>query len=538
MTGQPAGVSAQLPDDLSAAIEARLQRAVDERVADRIGERDDTLWGPAGQPEVADRLGWLDVHDRIARNAAELLAAAAQAELDGLRHVVVLGMGGSSLAPEVFRRTFGVREGALQLHVLDSTDVQAVRNTEAAIELDKTLFVVSSKSGGTAETLAALHHFWDATGGNASQFCAITDPGTALEDLARERDFRHIFSGDPEIGGRYSALSPFGIVPAAFAGYDIAALLAGGTAIADACQAPQPADNPGLFLGCALGELALAGRDKLTFVIDAPIGSFGLWVEQLIAESLGKHGKGILPVAGEPIGPPDVYGPDRVIVAIAGPERDNGLQVKALAEAGLPVIGLEVESGLDLGSLMVLWEYATAVAGWVLEVNPFDQPNVQSAKDRTLQVLSGDPPQIDLLDPEQAVATILDSAPPSYVAIQAFTAPDPMTDSLVADLRDAIRARTGMATTFGYGPRYLHSTGQLHKGGPPTGRFLQLLQDEPLGDIDSGPPAGTFETLKRAQADGDLLVLTEHGLPAQRVLLGHDEPAMLEWLTDTVRSST
>ena len=273
-------------------------------------------------------------------------------------------------------------------------------------------------------------------------------------------------------------------------------------------------------------------------MIDAPIGSFGLWVEQLIAESLGKHGKGILPVAGEPIGPPDVYGPDRVIVAIAGPERDNGLQVQALAEAGLPVIGLEVESGLDLGSLMVLWEYATAVAGWVLEVNPFDQPNVQSTKDRTLQVLSGDPPQIDLLDPEQAVATILDSAPPSYVAIQAFTAPDPMTDSLVADLRDAIRARTGMATTFGYGPRYLHSTGQLHKGGPPTGRFLQLLQDERLGDIDSGPPAGTFETLKRAQADGDLLVLTEHGLPAQRVLLGHDEPAMLEWLTDTVRSST
>jgi len=509
-----------------------MQRAIDERVAERISARDDTLWGPAGQPEVADRLGWLDAHDRLARNASELLAVAAKAQLDGLAHVVVLGMGGSSLAPEVFRRTFGVQADALQLHVLDSTDAQAVRDTEAAIELDKTLFIVSSKSGGTAETLAALHHFWAAAGGNPAQFCAITDPGTALEQLAREREFRHIFSGDPEIGGRYSALSPFGIVPAAFAGYDIAALLAGGTAIADACSSPDPAANPGLFLGCALGELALAGRNKLSFAIDAPIGSFGLWVEQLIAESLGKHGKGILPVVDEPLGAAEQYGPDRVVVAIAGPERDNQPQVQALLDAGLPVIGLDVESGADLGSLMVLWEYATAVAGWVLQINPFDQPNVQSAKDRTQQVLAGDPPQIETRPAADALAALLDATAPSYLAIQAFCAPSAAVDTAAASLREAIRARTGMATTFGYGPRYLHSTGQLHKGGPAQGRFLQLLAESPP-DIETGPPAatGTFETLKRAQADGDLLVLREHGLPVERLMLGEDRAASIDALT-------
>jgi glucose-6-phosphate isomerase len=520
--------TAQLPDSVADAIEARLAKAAEERVAERIFARDDTLWGPAGQPEVADRLGWLDAHDRLAPNAAQLLAAAAQAYIDGLRHVVVLGMGGSSLAPEVFRRSFPAAAESLTLHVLDSTDAQAVRDIEAAIILDETLFIASSKSGGTIETLSALEHFWVATGGNGQQFCAITDPGSGLEQLANEREFRNVFSGDPEIGGRYSALSPFGIVPAAFAGYDIAALLAGGTAVSEACRAGDPQANPGVHLGCVLGELALAGRDKLTFIIDEPISSFGLWVEQLTAESLGKHGKGILPVAGEPIGAADAYGGDRVIVAIDGPGGEHSDGVRALAERGLPVITMAVESAADLGSLMVLWEFAVAVAGWVLELNPFDQPNVQSAKDKTNEVLAGDPPAIEPAGAE-AVTALLAAGPPSYLAIQAYTAPNDELDAAIAGLRAAIRDRTQMATTFGYGPRYLHSTGQLHKGGPPTGRFLQLISDS-QPDIAVGGAAGTFETLKRAQADGDLLVLRGQGLPAERVTLGPDPVATVQQL--------
>lgn len=526
MTSRLTAVSnAQLPEAVLVAIDARLARAEDEQVAERIFARDDTLWGPAGQPEVADRLGWLDAHDRLSGNAVQVLAVAAQAYVDGLRHAVVLGMGGSSLAPEVFRQSFAANPEGLTLHILDSTDAQAVRDVEAAITLPQTLFIVSSKSGGTLETLSALDHFWEATGHNGQQFCAITDPGTGLEALANEREFRTVFSGDPEIGGRYSALSPFGIVPAAFAGYDIAALLAGGSAVSEACRVPDPESNPGLHLGCVLGVLAQAHRDKLTFIVDEPISSFGLWVEQLTAESLGKHGKGILPVAGEPVGAPGAYGDDRVIVAIEGPGAEHRDAVRALAESGLPVITMSVEGPNDLGALMVLWEFAIAVAGWVLEVNPFDQPNVQSAKDKTMEVLSGDPPQITPADAD-ALAALLASTPPSHLVIQGYTAPNAEVDAAIAGLRAAVRDRTKMATTFGYGPRYLHSTGQLHKGGPATGRFLQFVSDS-QPDITVGGAAGTFETLKRAQADGDLLVLREHGLPAERVMLGADPVATI-----------
>lgn len=512
-------------DAVAGAIDARLARAMTERIAERLFGRDDTLWGPAGQPEVADRLGWLDVAERMERNLSDLLLLAAGVRDEGYTHVVVLGMGGSSLAPEVFRRSFGTVADGLELHVLDSTDVDAIHELESAIELEHTVFLVSSKSGGTIEPLSMLHHFWELTGGRAEQFCAITDPGSGLEALAKERGFRKIFSGDPEIGGRYSALSPFGIVPAALAGYPAGALLRGGTAVARACRDNDPAVNPGVNLGCVLGELALAGRDKLTFIVDEPVASFGLWVEQLTAESLGKDGKGILPVAGEPVGADSVYGTDRVVAYVRGPRAENFAGVQALTDDGMPVITTEIDGAADLGELMMLWEVAIAVCGWVLELNPFDQPNVQAAKDKTNEVLAGAPPQIaPATDGE--LRALLAATPPSYLAIQAFAAPDEELDRAITELRVAIRASTKMATTFGYGPRYLHSTGQLHKGGPPTGRFLQLLA-ESGPDIDAGHGLG-FEALKRAQADGDLLVLREHGLPAERVLLGDDPVATVQ----------
>lgn len=533
------GVTAAIPEIHQGAIERRLERAGREDVASRIWQKDDTLWGPAGQPEVANRLGWLDVHDRLAAEAGDLDAFAAAAREDGLTEAVVLGMGGSSLAPEVFRRSFGTRSDRLILHVLDSTDADAVRDVEAEIDVSKALFVVSSKSGGTVETLSAFHYFWEKTGGNGSQFVAVTDPGTSLEALGGERGFRRVFVNDPNIGGRYSALSYFGLVPAALLGADLKGILGGAVELGSALREADASANPGLWLGSVLGELSLAGRDKLTFVVDPPIESYGLWVEQLIAESTGKHGKGILPVADEPVGAPEAYGNDRVFVHLHsadghGATADNDAAVARLTEAGQPVVTIPVRGASDLGRVMVLFEFATAVAGWVLEINPFDQPNVQAAKDKTKEVLGlGGPPEIAEADAD-ALKALLDAGPSSYLAIQGYVAPSPEFDGEVEALREQLRDRTTMATTFGYGPRYLHSTGQLHKGGKPDGRFLQLLH---VADDDLGIPGGdpsSFEVLKRAQADGDLLILREHGLPAERIVLRGDPTTALRTLKENL----
>jgi glucose-6-phosphate isomerase len=532
----PEGIAAAVGALYEPTIAARLQRAATDRVAERIWAHDDALWGPAGQPEVSDRLGWLDVHDRLLAEVDDLTAFARQAHADGLREAVVLGMGGSSLAPEVFRRSFGTHGEGLILHVLDSTDADAVRDTEAAIDLDTALFVVSSKSGGTVETLSAFHYFWERTGGRGEQFVAVTDPGTSLEQLGNERGFRRVFLNDPDIGGRYSALSYFGIVPAALLGADLRALLQSAHDLEASLQAADPAQNPGLWLGCVLGELSYQGRDKLTFAVDPPIESFGLWVEQLIAESTGKHGRGILPVADEPLGAPEAYGNDRVFVHLHD-ERRGGAEiddaVARLVDAGQPVITIAVHGAPDLGRIMLLFEFATAVSGWVLQINPFDQPDVQSAKDKTKEVLALDaPPDIPEAD-TAALKRLLNSGPPSYLAIQGYLAPSEEFDDEVASLRGMVRDRTTMATTFGYGPRYLHSTGQLHKGGPPVGRFLQLLHaaDE---DVPVPGESFTFETLKRAQADGDLLVLRDHGLPAERLVLRGDPVAALRTIKENL----
>jgi glucose-6-phosphate isomerase len=487
-----------LPGDLEERVAARVERARTDDVLARMERRDGTLWAPEGTPELTDRLGWLDIADRMAEQLADLEAFVEQVRDDGLTDAVLLGMGGSSLAPEVFWRSFGAREGYLRLHVLDSTDPDQVKTVMDAVDLDTTLFVVSSKSGGTIETLSQFKIF-HARVPDGSHFVAVTDPGSGLEALAGEHGFRRVFAGDPEIGGRYSALSAFGLVPAALIGADVRAVL-------DAARGVDRED--GLRLGCALGELALAGRDKLTFVVDDPLRSFGLWVEQLIAESTGKQGRGILPVADEPIVDPTAYGDDRVFAHIGGAHELNGM-----VNEGHPVIALRASAPADLGAQFFLWELATAVAGWVLEINPFDQPNVQEAKDNTKRVLEEGAPDLDPGDLREMLDGI---APPRYVAILAYLPYSDETEAAVARFRERLVAEHGVATTFGYGPRYLHSTGQLHKGGPATGAFVEIVH-EPETDFEVPGEPFTLATLFRAQADGDLQTLRAHGLDAVRV---------------------
>src|SRR3954454_19202932 len=347
VTGRPARIQASVPDDLEPGIAAMVERAAEEDVARRIWRKDASLWGDPDQPEVANRLGWLTIADRMLEEAGDLEAFAAQCREDGLTHCVLLGMGGSSLAPEVFRQSFGQAGGGLRMQVLDSTDPGAVLAIERSVPLDRTLFVVSSKSGGTIETLSHFRYFFDKAGGNGSQFIAITDPGSKLQEIGEQNGFRRVFLNDPDIGGRYSALSYFGIVPAALMGVDVSALLERAQVAEQACQAHDTSqNNSGLWLGVTLGYLATRGRDKCTFVVGEPISSFGLWVEQLIAESTGKHGKGVLPVAEEPLGEDDDYGADRVFFHLQRKESPEPAFVQPLVElsrAGHPTLTVDVE---------------------------------------------------------------------------------------------------------------------------------------------------------------------------------------------------
>jgi transaldolase / glucose-6-phosphate isomerase len=539
VTQRPSSIDASLPDeDVEPRVAKRVTQAAEEDVARRIWRKDDTLWGPAGQPEVANRLGWLTVAEQMREELDDLQAFAVGVRDEGVKDVVLLGMGGSSLAPEVIRRSFGEQAGWPSLHVLDSTDAGAVRSVETAIDLDHALFLVSTKSGGTIETLSLFKHFWSLrSDGNA--FVAITDPGSGLEKLATEHSFRRTFLNDPDIGGRYSALSFFGLVPAALMGADVAGILHAAAVAEDNCQSFESGDvSSGLWLGIAWGELAEAGRDKLTYVIDPPLQSFGLWVEQLIAESTGKHGKGILPVVDEPLGAPDVYGRDRTFLHLRHaetPDEATDAKVAALREADHPVIVREIGGPEDLGRIFFFAEFAIATAGWVLGINPFDQPNVQEAKDATNRVLAeGAEDQPDATDDD--LRSLLGGlGAPSYLAVMGYVEPSGDFDAAVSELRQVIRDATQSATTFGYGPRFLHSTGQLHKGGPPTGRFLQLVHDSGP-DVDVPDADYGFTRLKHAQAIGDLETLRAHDLPAARVTLAGDDPAAaLRALTERLR---
>jgi transaldolase/glucose-6-phosphate isomerase len=535
-TGRPATIDSSLPDDLEPMIAELVGRAEQQRVARRIWSKDDTLWGPAGQAEVADRLGWLNAHETYGEQIDDLEAFAREAAEAGYTDTLLLGMGGSSLAPEVLSRSFGeVLHGRLRLHVLDSTDPGAVLNHERALDLEHTLFVVSTKSGGTIETISLFEHFWSLRP-RGEQFVAITDPGSSLQALAAERGFRRTFLNDPDVGGRYSALTYFGLVPAALMGVDLDSLLEGAGVAAEACSAGSTLEgNSGLWLGVSLGALALQGRDKLTFIVDDPIASFGLWVEQLVAESLGKQGKGAVPVTAEPVGAPEVYGDDRVFCYLRGmdePSEALDEQVKALADAGQPTVTLSAGGPADLGRIFFFAEFATAVAGWVMGINAFDQPDVQAAKDMTGDILGEIGGGGELHEPEDAGddalrALIGDAGPGDYVALLGFMTPSAEVDAAVAQLRRTIRDATNATTTFGYGPRYLHSTGQLHKGGVGgggVGRFLVLVHDGPE-DVEIPGQPFSFRVLKNAQALGDLQTLRARDRRTEKLRLQGEDPA-------------
>jgi transaldolase/glucose-6-phosphate isomerase len=486
----------------------------------RIWAHDPTVWkDDPDTPEIRDRLGWLTVGKAMAQQVKPLRAFADEVRAEFSR-VVLCGMGGSSLAPEVFWRTFGKAPDHPSLHVLDSTDPRAVRQAEQSGNPAKTLFIISSKSGTTQESDSFFRHFWERTGRRGSQFVAITDPGTPLERLAGERGFRRTFLNPADIGGRYSALSFFGLVPAALIGVDIETLLHRGHRMAEAsASCVPPLDNPATWLGVILGESARAGRDKATFVLSPAIESFGLWVEQLIAESTGKEGKGILPVVGEPLGPPEVYGPDRVFVSmvLAG-DADEATESRlaALEYAGHPVLHLRLDDRYDIGQELFRWQLATAVAGALLGINPFDQPNVAESKANTKAVLakrSAPSPAASAAELDRFLAGI---KPGEYLAIMAYLPPTPENDRRLAVIRLRLRDRLKVATTLGYGPRFLHSTGQFHKGGPMVGHFLQVIDRSTPELAIPGEPFG-FGELEAAQAEGDLVALRARGRPALRI---------------------
>ncbi|MEJ7892362.1 MAG: hypothetical protein WKF94_06950 [Solirubrobacteraceae bacterium] len=497
-------VHSKLTPEFEGLVASAVEQARADRVFDRLWEHDVTLWAPEGTPEIANRLGWLRVAEATLGAIDEIDAFVEEVRGAGMTDVVLLGMGGSSLAPETYRRSFGnLSPPALRLHVLDSTEPLQVVAVERDIELDTTLFVVSSKSGGTIEPNSLFRHFYGLQP-DGMHFAAITDPGTQMGQIASEHGFRRTFVNDPDIGGRYSALSYFGIVLAALAGVDVRSELNAAVAAQRASE-----DESGLYLGAALGALANAGRDKLAFVIDPPYQSLGPWAEQLIAESTGKQGRGVLPIADEP---PSQGGPDRVYLHVR-----NG-ETKSPDVGDAPLFTVDVTS---LSGLFFDLELATAVLGWALGINPFDQPNVQQAKDNTSRVLAEGSPDIEDGD----FGELLDGLePPSYVAIMGYLAYDDAVDEAVARLRAKLIERHGVATTWGYGPRCLHSTGQFHKGGPATGRFLQLVHDDETDAEIPGEEYG-FRTLVAAQADGDVQTLRTHGLTTVRVRLAADDLA-------------
>ncbi len=468
---------------------------------------DESLWGGPGVPEIGNRLGWLTISEKMLEHAGDLREFADAVKADGFTDVALLGMGGSSLGPEVIRRSFGEIPGGLRLHVLDSTDPGAVLDLERAVDLEHTFFVVSSKSGGTIETLSHMRHFLERTGNDGRRFAVVTDPGSPLVDTARELGFRRVFENDPNIGGRYSVLSYFGLVPAALAGVNVEALL-GRAQVAEAntTSFDDTSSNSGLWLGLVMGELALQGRDKLTFIVsaaDRELRPLGRAADRRVHRQAreghppggGRAARRRRRATRRTASSPTCATPTRRT-------RSWTRGCEALAAAGHPTVTMSVEGAADLGRIFFFAEFATAVAGWVLGINPFDQPNVQEAKDNTGKLLeAGDLPEVDPGDLGELLAQV---EPPHYVALLGFCAPSEEVDAAVAELRTAIRDARRTTTTFGYGPRYLHSTGQLHKGGPPTGLFIELVHD---GEEDVPiPGAGYgFRHLKNAQAIGDLL---------------------------------
>ena len=537
------------------AVESALDMLMEQRTIDRIWAKDWTVWKPEPR-EIADRLGWLTAPWDAENEAPEFTAFAEKVRHAGFRHALLLGMGGSSLAPEVLGTTFKTKRGFLDLRILDSTDPAAVLRAKASLPLEKTLFIVSSKSGTTVETLSFLNYFFNEILESAgkrsagSHFAAITDPGTPLEDTASRHRFRAIFQGKPEIGGRFSALSAFGLVPAVLKGIDIRELLRSAGQAAELCRiSDDPCRNPGARLGTVLAVLAMNGLDKATFISSPRLRSFGVWLEQLIAESTGKDGRGILPVLETEAGLSGSYGPDRIFVSLELEGDETGKPAgQGLQESGYPLISIKIKNINELGSQFFLWEFATAVAGYHLGINPFDQPDVDAAKKKAQEFLkiyreSGSLPpdkpklmekgigifsDLTALSLKDFLKVFLRQAQPGdYVSIQAFLDPGLETAFILEQLADRLRSRTRLAVTWGLGPRFLHSTGQLHKGDAGKGLFIQITADDsediPIPDGPGSKHAGlTFGVLKAAQARGDLEALKSLGRRVLRLHLGKD----------------
>ena len=491
-------------------------------VVGRLWAGDHTLWSD-DPTEITqpNRLGWLDVAETMRGEVDALRRFAAEVAGEGYRRAVLFGMGGSSLAPEVMQRTFDSPPGRLQLEVMDSTHPDAVIELERRLDFERTLFIVSSKSGSTIETVSQFEYFWRLVP-DGRHFVAITDEGSSLQRLGAERGFRRVFINRPDIGGRYSALSFFGLVPGALIGTDIDGMLAQASAVADACRGDDPRSNPGALLGAVIGEAALAGHDKLTLLLPNELASFGDWVEQLLAESTGKQGKGIVPIVGEPAGPPSSYGADRLFVAI-GEHTD----LPGLEAAGQPLLRLPFAGKQQLGAEFLRWEFATAVAGHRLAINPFDQPNVQSAKDATSRILETAATQPAQTPPlNQVLSTV---RPGDYIAVLAYLPRTSAVETPLQALRLDLRERHLVATSLGFGPRYLHSTGQLHKGGANNGVFV-LLTADPNEDADIPGRDFSFGRLLRAQALGDLQSLLSLGRRVAHVHLPDDAIGAIEAL--------
>ncbi|HKR63267.1 MAG TPA: bifunctional transaldolase/phosoglucose isomerase [Thermoanaerobaculia bacterium] len=531
-------------------IDDAIARVDKEKFVSRIWSKDATLWknDDAHKKIIANALGWLSVPEVMEKEVKGIVEFADSVRRD-FQHVVVLGMGGSSLCSEVVRNVFGKRDGYPELLVLDSTVPEAVQMLVDRIEPAKTLFIVASKSGTTTEPVMFHRYFYDlvkqAKGERAGEnFIAITDPDTKMvEDATRDR-FRKIFLNMADIGGRYSALSFFGIVPMALTGVDVATLLDRAVHAMHVAHLPQVRKNAPTLLGTVIGAMALAGRDKLTLLTPRPLDSLGLWVEQLIAESTGKEGKGIVPIAGEPALAANEYGNDRLFVCVRLRGSDETKRLRELADAGHPVVDLVLEDPLDLGEVFYTWEFATAVAGALLGVDSFDQPNVQESKDNTKKLLAeftekgtmtASGSQIEVSDAEAIAQLLVKVKPGDYVALTEYFGETPARDRKLAEIRETIARELRVATTTGYGPRFLHSTGQLHKGGGDNGVFLQLTGG-PGDDVAIPDEKFGFGALVRAQAIGDYESLAARGRRMLSINLGSDIDAGLEQLSRAVAS--
>lgn len=553
-----------------AIVDVALARLEGVRIIERMWQGDHSVW-KSDPKDISNRLGWLDIADRMSEDHTSLTQFAQEVREQGYTKVLLLGMGGSSLAPEFFKKTFGVAQGYPDLDIIDTTDPGTILQWSETVDFEKTLWVVATKSGGTVETLSLLKFFFSCVASSCGEseagqhFVAITDPGSRLDAIASEWNFKKTFYGDPNIGGRYSALSPFGLVPAALVGMDIKKLLGQAKAMMDRCGPHVSAsENPGAVLGTVMSELARSGRDKLTLLLSESGRSFGDWIEQLVAESIGKEGKGILPVVGEPLATPSSYGADRFFVCIDfGDDDELENHLRALQKAGHPTIRMTLDDRYDFGGQLFLWEFATAMSGHWFQINPFDQPNVEAAKVVAREKVTEFKEKGTLAQPaptfadgqiclfgnakgetptEAFVSYVEETRLTEYISIHAYLRPTPETTEALDELRTNLRDELGVAVTVGYGPRFLHSTGQLHKGDAGHGVFIQFTANDDR-DVTIPDEMGfrqgvvSFGVLKTAQALGDYQALLDAGRKVIRVHLGDEGIEGIRMLSRAVTPS-